>query len=242
VRLDWSWAVAAVGIALGSFVQGLAGFGIGLVALSFLPYVMSPTRAIVLLTVYAVAFTLVVLVQLRRYVTPRGIAYLLIGTVLGMPFGVWVLANVPAALINRLIGIMLVLAPLLEWRGLYPGRLDGRPWGLGAGFLAGVLGGAVGTPGPPAIVYATTQGWSPQTIKANLQAFFLVNQTVILAGYWWAGLLTTEVLALTLAFAAPAALGLVGGLLLFGRVDQAHFRRIVFALIFVSGVALLVRG
>src|SRR2546422_4960852 len=71
---------------------------------------------------------------------------------------------------------MLVIAVALEWRGLYPARLEGRRWGLGAGVLAGVIGGAVGTPGPPVVLYATTQGWSPRTIKANLQAFFVVNQ------------------------------------------------------------------
>ena len=234
--------MGAVGVALGSFVQGLAGFGIGLVALSVLPYVMPPATAIVLLTVYAVVFTLVVFVQLRRHVTFRALAYLMVGTVLGMPFGVWVLANVPPVLINRLIGGMLVIAALLEWRGLYPGRLVGGGWGVATGFLAGLLGGAVGTPGPPAIVYAATQDWSPQTIKGNLQAFFFVNQVAILVGYWWAGLVTGEVLALAVAYALPAAIGLIVGVLLFGRVDQSQFRRIIFVLIFVSGLALLVRG
>ena len=91
MALSWSWAVAAFGIALGSFVQGLAGFGIGLVALSFLPYVMLPTTAIVLLTVYAVVFTLGVLIQLRKDVTPGALAYLLLGTVVGTPWasGFW---------------------------------------------------------------------------------------------------------------------------------------------------------
>ena len=43
------------------------------------------------------------------------------------------------------------------------------------------------------VLYSTTQGWSRQTIKANLQVFFFVNQVVILAGYWWAKVLTGEV-------------------------------------------------
>ncbi len=242
MALNWSWAVAAFGIALGSFVQGLTGFGIGLVALSFLPYVMAPTTAVVLLTVYAVFFTLAVLIQLRNDVTLRALTYLLIGTVIGTPLGVWVLASAPASLINRLIGFMLVLVALLEWRGLYPTQLVGRGWPLGAGVLAGLLGGAVGTPGPPAILYAATQDWSPRTVKANLQAFFFVNQSTILVGYWWSGLLTSEVAGLTLTFAVPAAIGLVVGVALFGRVNPAVFRRLVFMLIFVSGIALLVRG
>ena len=221
---------------------GLAGFGIGLVALAFLPFLMSPSAAIVLMTLYALVFALPLFWPLRRDFVTTGMLALVVGTVAGTPLGVWLLATLPATALNRLIGLVLVVIVALEWLGAYPQRLTGRFWGWAAGIAAGVIGGAVGTPGPPVILYVTAQGWSPRTIKANLQAFFLVNQSVILAGYWWAGLLTREVGLFALAFAVPAAVGLVLGMRLFDRVDHARFRKIVFALLFVSGLALLVRG
>jgi uncharacterized membrane protein YfcA len=155
---------------------------------------------------------------------------------------VWVLASLPVSALNRLIGLVLVVVVVLELRRAMPRRLVGRAWALGAGFLWGVLGGAVGTPGPPVIVYATTQGWSPRTMKANTMGFFVVNQGVILAGYWWAGLLTREVAGVAMAFALPAVAGLGAGVALFGRLDPVRFRRVVFALLAVSGGLLLVRG
>ena len=222
--------------------MGLTGFGIGLVSLAFLPFLMPPATAVAVVTIYAAAFALAIFVPLRRDFLPRGVADLVIGTIVGTPLGVWALASLPASALNRLIGLMLLVAVLLEWRGLYPDRLAGRGWGLGTGVLAGAIGGAVGTPGPPVILYATTQGWSPRTIKANVQAFFVVNQAVILAGYWWAGLLTREVWRLTAVFAVPAIVGVALGVALFNRVDHVRFRRIVFALLFVSGAVLLARG
>ena len=156
--------------------MGLAGFGIGLVSLALLPYVMSPADAIVLMTLYAAAFALAIFVPVRRDFTSGRVGDLVLGTVAGTPLGVWALTRFEASLLNRLIGLMLLLAVALEWRGRYPERLEGRRWGLGAGVLAGVIGGAVGTPGPPVVLYATTQGWSPRAIKANLQAFFIVNK------------------------------------------------------------------
>ena len=53
--------------------MGLAGFGIALVAMAFLPYLMSTADAIVLLTIYAELFSIVLLVQLRRDVVPRAL-------------------------------------------------------------------------------------------------------------------------------------------------------------------------
>ena len=240
--MSFAWAAGALVIFLASFVMGLTGFGIALVAMAFLPWLMSPVTAIVLLTVYALVFSLAVVVQLRRDLTPRALVDLLMGTVAGTPIGVWVLASLPVSALNRLIGLVLVVVVVLELRRVMPRRLVGRAWALGAGFLSGVLGGAVGTPGPPVIVYATTQGWSPRTMKANTMGFFVVNQGVILAGYWWAGLLTREVAGVAMAFALPAVAGLGAGVTLFGRLDPVRFRRVVFVLLAVSGGLLLVRG
>ena len=79
-------------------------------------------------------------------------------------------------------------------------------------------------------------------MKVNIQAFLVVNQTVTLATYWWAGLLTDDVRWFALLFALPALAGVLAGMALFDRIDPRHFRRLVFGLLFVSGVTLLVRG
>jgi uncharacterized membrane protein YfcA len=240
--LSLAWAVGAVVIAAASFVQGLAGFGIGLVSLAFLPFLMEPATAVVLMTVYAAVFTIVIFIPLRRDFTLRGMTELVIGTIVATPAGVWLLAGLPPDVLKRLIGLVLLAIVALEWLGLYPARLRGRGWGFGAGLAAGLIGGAVGTPGPPVILYAAAQDWSPRTVKANIQAFLIVNQALILIGYWWAGLLGREVWRLTALYAAPAVLGLAAGMLLFTRLDRVRFRRVVFVVLFVSGLVLLLGG
>ncbi len=237
-----TWLAGAVIVFVACFVMGLAGFGIGLVALALLPFVMPPMTAVMLINLYSIVFNVVVLVQLRRSLTPRALVPLVLGSVAGTPLGVWVLASVSPHTLTRLIGVTLLVAVALELRGLLPQRMIGHRWGFGAGMLAGVLGAAVGMPSPPVILYSTTQGWSPRTMKVNLQAFFAVNQIVILAGYVSAGLLTSPVWRLALVFALPGVAGTALGLALFARIDHVRFRRVVFALLLVSGVTLLVRG
>jgi uncharacterized membrane protein YfcA len=240
--LSFTWAVGAVVIAAASFGQGLAGFGIGLVSLAFLPFLMEPATAVVLMTVYAAVFTVVIFIPLRRDFTLHGMTELVVGTIVATPAGVWLLAGLPPDVLKRLIGLVLLAIVALEWLGLYPARLKGRGWGFGAGLVAGLIGGAVGTPGPPVILYAAAQEWSPRTVKANIQAFLIVNQALILIGYWWAGLLGREVGRLTALYAVPAVLGLAAGMLLFTRLDRVRFRRVVFVVLFVSGLVLLLGG
>ena len=237
-----AWVAGACILAASSFVMGLAGFGIGLVALAFLPWVMAPSTAVVLTTLYALVFAVVIIVPLRRDLSFASVRDMIAGTIVAMPLGVWVLATLPGTLLNRLIGLVLVGVVLQEFLGRLPETLAGRRWAFLAGALGGALGGAVGTPGPPAVVYAMTQGWSPRTIKANLQAFFIANETAALVGYWWAGLLTPDVGRHAIGFALPALAGVAAGVALGNRIDRARFRRIVYTLLLFSGLVLLVRG
>jgi uncharacterized protein len=236
-----TWLAGAAAVFAAHVVFGITGFGTGLVAMAFLPYIMAPSDAVVLMTVLTIVFAVVIFVPLRRDFTPRAIVGLVLGSLAGTPAGVWVLAVAPADIVNRLIGAMLVVISVLEFAGRFLRRLHGRGWGVGAGVLAGVLGGAVGFPGPPIIVYAATQDWSPRTFKANLQAFFIVNQVAILIGYATAGLLTAEVVRLTGVYLLPALVGTLLGMRLFRHVDPVRFRRMVFVLLFASGLTLLLR-
>ena len=79
-------------------------------------------------------------------------------------------------------------------------------------------------------------------MKAMLQAFFLVNQSVIVMHHWWAGLLTREVVWLACLYVVPSAIGVTAGICLFDRIHQARFRRLIFALLFVLGLVMCVRG
>src|SRR5262252_5878121 len=177
-----AWAIGALIIFAASLVMGLAGFGIALIAMAFLPWVMSPVTAVALLTIYALVFSIVMVIPLVREIVPRALVDLLVGSAVGTPLGVWILATLPVTALNRLIGAFLLLVCLLEFRRALSTQATGRGWGLSAGFLSGVIGAALGTPGPPVIVYASAQNWSPRAFKANVTGFFVVNQAVILVG------------------------------------------------------------
>jgi uncharacterized protein len=198
--------------------------------------------AVPLVSVYSAAFALVLSIQLRRDIVFSHLVALLGGALVGTPVGVWGLATLPAHWLRRLIGLTLKGVVIIDWRGLSPRTLSGRHWSVSAGVVSGLLGGAVGAPGRPVVLYAAAQGWSPRAMKATLMGFFFANQLITLVSQWWAGLLTAEVAWLALIFATPAVVGVALGMHLFNAVDHARVRHLVFALLFVLGLTLCRRG
>jgi hypothetical protein len=130
--------------------MGLAGFGIALVAMAFLPYLMSAADAIVLLTIYAAVMSLVLLVQLRESVEPRALLDLTIGTIVGTPLGVWGArraATEPLEPSDRADARGGLRAP--RFAGSIPRSSRATGGASAPASLAGTIGGAVGLPGRP---------------------------------------------------------------------------------------------
>jgi uncharacterized membrane protein YfcA len=220
-------------------MQTLTGFGSAMVAMALLPYWVGLLVAAPLVALIATTMEAIVLLYWREALDLRAIRQLSAGTVLGVPVGVLALSRVEAGILLPVLGAVIVAYALYALMRWHLPRLEASRWAYGAGWLAGVLGGAYNVTGPPVIVYGHCRRWSPAEFKANLQAFFILADVLIIAGHAAAGNLTRAVWESYL-FALPAiALGVAAGLALERRVRPEAFRRAALLLLIVLGVGLL---
>jgi uncharacterized membrane protein YfcA len=139
----------------------------------------------------------------------RSTGWLLAPTFVGIPLGIALLASVHQNLVKGALAVVIVAFSGYSLLGKRPPELhdDSRPWLLGCGFFAGVLGGAYGMNGPPLVIYGAMRRWSPQHFRATLQGYFLPASVVAMAGYWFAGLWVpaiTHYFLISLPVALPA--------------------------------------
>jgi uncharacterized membrane protein YfcA len=113
-------------------------------------------------------------------------------------------------------------------------------WAYGFGFVAGILGGAYNTAGPPVIIFGNSRQWSPAEFKGNLQAFFLVTGIAVFISHILAGNYTPLVWRNSLVALPAVVLGLLTGLSLDKRISAPTFRRIVLWLLLLLGLWLIV--
>jgi uncharacterized membrane protein YfcA len=220
-------------------MQTLTGFGSAMVAMALLPYWIGLLVAAPLVALIAATLEAVVLLYWRDALDLRAIKHLSVGTVLGVPVGVLALRQVDAAILLPVLGAIIVayaLYGLMQWR--LP-RLEASRWAYGAGWMAGVLGGAYNVTGPPVIVYGHCRRWSPAEFKANLQAFFILADVLVIAGHAAAGNLTRTVWENYLLSLPAIALGVACGLALERFIRPDAFRRTALVLLIALGAKLL---
>jgi uncharacterized protein len=225
----------------GSFVAGLSGFAFGLVAASLWLYILTPLQSATLI----VAFGLVVqgysVWKLRRALDWRKLSPFVIGAAIGVPVGVMLLAWSDPRSVRIAVGVFLVLYSLYAF--FRPPFKLAASAGVAAdaavGFVNGALGGLTGLAGIVVTIWCGLRGWPKEVQRATFQP---VAVAVFLMTAVWLGVAGT-VTAGTFGFfliGLPCVIaGTWLGLKLFGHIDEAMFRKVVLALLFVSGAALL---
>jgi len=236
------WIVLVVAVFAAAFTQGVAGFGAGMVSMALIPLVMDVPDAVAVVAVVCLVVNFSILVQLRQHVTLARAGPLIAGAVLGVPVGVVALKRFDPSVLKITLGLILVGYAV---QSLARPRERARPlhaaWGFATGILAGALGGAFNTGGPPAVIYVTFQRWSKDVTKATLTGLFCAVSVVQLPLYVGSGVLTLEHVPHIAAALPTLGLGLWAGTRVYDRIDQELFRRIVLAMIAVMGVAFLVK-
>ena len=224
---------------LAAFVRSLAGFGDALIAMPLLTALVGLTVATPVVGLATVVISVAVLATSWRSLDLATSWRLLLASAAGMPLGLLLLTRVDEWVMHLLLGIVLVGYGLYNL--LRPGlpALRHEGWAFPFGLVAGILGSAYNTSGPPVIIYGTMRRWPPDTFRATLQGFFLVNSLMIVTSHGLAGLWTATVWEMVLWSLPTLLLGIVAGIAVQRRIPDASFGRLVYALLVALGVIFL---
>jgi len=226
-----------------ALVTGAAGFAFGLVASAVWLYILTPLQTATLIIWFGLIVQGYAVWKLRRAISWRRIAPLVLGAALGVPLNVIVLSSTNPHYLRAGIGAVLILYSLygLLRPSMKPFTAGGMAADAGVGFLNGALGGATGLAGIIATIWCQVRGWPKDQQRAVFQPVGVA--TFAMSAIWLGGQgsISRNVLWL-FALGLPVLLaGTWVGLKLYGKLDEAQFRKVVLVLLLASGVVLLFR-
>ncbi|WP_040818407.1 sulfite exporter TauE/SafE family protein [Litoreibacter arenae] len=237
--------ILAIGAASGGFINGLAGFGTALFALGFWLQIMPPAQAVSIVVVMSVISGLQGVWLVRRSILdqPRRLARFLLPALVGVPLGVAALSVLEPVVLKLIIaGFLILYGGFFTLRSALP-KLE-RPTpvidGL-IGFAGGILGGAASLSGALPTMWCAMRPWPKSETRAVLQPFNVVVLGVTALVFAFKGAYTTQTLTY-IAVALPVTMIFAQiGITVFKRLTDDQFRRLLIAMMLVSGLVLLAR-
>jgi uncharacterized membrane protein YfcA len=232
-----SLIVSIVAVFGAGIIRGYSGFGFAMVAVTSMSLVLPPAQVVPTVLVLEVLASLRLVPQVRKDIDWYSLRWLLLGSLVGIPFGVYLLATIPPAPMRIFISLMVLIASILLMRGFSWKRMPGIILILITGLACGMLNGAAAIGGPPVILFYLSSPAGVKTSRASIIAYFLGIDTLCLIVAAIQGLTTFQTLLLTAVCLVPLLLGITVGSRMFVRIDQASFRHHVLILLILLSIA-----
>lgn len=232
-------------IALGSFTQGLTGFGLALVSVPLLSLAINVKAAVPIAGVFGWLVTFPLVWKMREHVQWRTGLILFVGSLPGSFLGADLLKRLPGEAILITMGVVLIASSLYSLFSKAPlFKKTSPPITLGTGFFSGALGASVGEPGPPVIAYTSMQPWTAHQTKSTLVFFFMLQMVGAIAGFWTKGLLDAYVME-TILYAMPAFIvGMSVGMFAYHLLHhyKINYHGIIHGLLLIIGTMLVLKN
>lgn len=241
----WSTLALVVGGAfVGGFVNGLTGFGTALTGLPLWLQALEPRVAAQLASACSVIGHVATIKEVFREADWQRLRPMLLAGLAGVPIGTMLIPLITLPAFKLTVGIVLVTycSFMLAAAGRVRLKAGGRIAETLIGFGGGIMGGVAALSGVLPTVWAALKGWSKAERRAVFQAFNMTILTAMLLASLLQGMIErSSVIALAVALPGTLA-GNWAGILLYRRLDDVRFDRIVLGVLLLSGLGLIWSG
>ena len=221
------------------------GFGgLGLFAVPILSLSISPVQAAGIMLPVLIVMDWISAWAYRKHWDKRLILLMLPGAIIGIAIGGLLADRVSEDFVRLCVGLIAIAFPIYAIFGtkLRKGGdwLQGnRPMASISGVVAGFTSFVAHAGGPPFQAYVLPQGLEKQIYAGTAVMFFLVVNAIKVIPYALLGQFDSENLMTSAALIPLAPIGVLIGVWLIKRIDQSAFYKVMYGLIFITGLKLL---
>ena len=164
----WELAFGLSGIVIGGFLRGFLGFGAALLIVPVLTLIAHPIEAIVIFVLMEIPNVIYLMPSALREFEFRRISLMILGMLIGIPIGSFILISVDSIIIKLAIAVLvLLLVGILASGWEIKGKFSSRTLLL-TGVIGGAIHGSVGLGGPPFVTILLSQIDNASKTRANI--------------------------------------------------------------------------
>ncbi len=228
-------------VAAASTVIGTVGFGFSLVAVPVLLIYLEPQQVVVVANSLIALLMIMVLARTWENLKFKSSLGLVLGGMVATPIGVLALNSASPASLRITIAIVIIFLGLFSLKDVQLPFSRSKVAGPVFGFLTSLAVTTIALGGPLGAIYAISQRWKPDMIRAALALFFLASDLVAFPLYVAAGLVEKETLFNIGLLIPGLGVGFCLARVLIKRINESVFRYVVVAVIIVAGSVTMIR-
>lgn len=225
----------------GGLISGLSGFAMGIVVSGVWLHIISPEQNALLVVLSGLVTQGSGIWRVRHSLNWRKIAPFIVGGTIGVPAGTAILTTLDPAKLRVGMGVLLLAFGLY---GLLKPALKAAKSGTGPDFGVGVanglIGGLTGLGGIAVTVWCQLVGGPKDAQRAIFQPVMFATFAMSAVSFAIAGTYTVETIKLYVLALPVLIAGIWCGLRLYGKLDDAGFRKVVLLLLLACGLSLVV--
>ncbi|MBQ9980158.1 MAG: sulfite exporter TauE/SafE family protein [Oscillospiraceae bacterium] len=229
--------------AAGSFVQTVASFGTNIIVMALLPLFLPTGVSLAVALVGGFVTSTVLTIRFRKQICWKHIVLPMVFSVIGTVGGLIMGAGVSSSLLKRMLGVLLVLMAIWQFRFAARVRIPANSLSGGiAGIVSGLLGAFFSISAPPLVLYYSNAYDDKQRYMATLQTVFCIQGLSIIVARMGLAQWTWSSWPYLIACLIGLALGNVPGKLVFDKLDTGKFKIGVYIFMAIAGIYMIITG
>lgn len=223
------------------YTRALTGFGSALISIPLLSLIFPLQFIVPLGAIFEVFFSFASIKSVYKNINFRVLYPMFIGSLIGSLIGTYFLKSFATPLLAKVLGGLIVIfaIDLLVQKNLI--KLVGKIYGILAGTIGGILGGMFGTSGPAFVFYLENQIGNKDILRATIIGLFTFDFTIRLAMFSYGGLITKDIILMSIYLLPALILGMILGRRQFKIVHEETYKKFIIILLVISGVTLLLK-
>ena len=223
---------------LATVAQSAVGFGFSLTAVPFFLLLLPSDMAVQLAMILSFSIALIFVYELRNFALVELVQPLLLGSVLGIPIGLLLTAEVSGAWLKAGVALTILFAlggEYLRWK-----LRASVPNSILSGILSGFMVGSFAMAGPAVALYLQATKLTKHEIRATIFTVFMASYPAAYAGKVFVSGVNVAALKATVLLLPIVLLGAWLGKGVSERISERTFRTLMRIALFLTATYLLV--
>ena len=235
--------IIILAVLAGGLVKGTLGFGMPMVALPIIAFIIPPTTAMILLCA-PIFLTNFLQIKFRQGVSSYRFLPMFLCLIIGLIIGARLILEINVKTITQIIAVSIIFAALVNCFGIKIKNINKNHENTITSFIgfgSGILGGLSTFYGPPMLAYLVAVDLPKEKFVRTVSTMYFIGSFPLYGSLIYYGFATKEDLIFSLILIIPAFIAQQVGTKIRDKFNQKQFRICILITLIILGFSLLVK-